>query len=403
MTPSSGEFPANQKEATLPRTFWILLPALSLLTMFFLAAFTEAAARWIFPSTTTTGEDCMVLNDPSTGARAIPNSVCHEKIPEGEPTEYRFNRCGHRAGMECGPKAPGTYRIVMVGTSVAIGMRVPREKTFAALLPVELSKLTGRKVELYNEAMPYRFTDVLARHFDEILAAEPDMILLALTAKDLEKIPMKTIPAAGGIGEENEHFGLPAETWHFVKAVFHARALLTSMAELFSRSRTYTLLLHVLYDSQSQYVKSSLTAGDNDMGYLNVQESALWQKRIKEFDGDIAEIEDEARDVHVPIVTVLLPNHAQAAMIAMGEWPTGYDPYKLDEELKSIIASHGGTFIDMMPDIRNVPDPQQGFFPVEGHPNARGHAMMSLLLARELTSGVVPALRMDSQAQAASK
>ena len=105
----------------------------------------------------------------------------------------------------------------------------------------------------------------------------------------------------------------------------------------------------------------------------------------------------------MPVITVLLPNHAQAAMIAMGEWPAGYDPYKLDEELKSVVTGHGGTFIDLLPDLRTVPNPQQGFFPVEGHPNARGHATMSFVLARELTSGAVPALRVDSPAKSASQ
>ena len=87
--------------------------------------------------------------------------------------------------MECGPKPPGTFRIVMIGTSFAIGMRVPREQTFAALLPVELSRRTGLKVQLYNEAIPFKLPDTIAAHFDEALEAKPDMILWALNSSDI--------------------------------------------------------------------------------------------------------------------------------------------------------------------------------------------------------------------------
>ena len=55
----------------------------------------------------------------------------------------------------------------------------------------------------------------------------------------------------------------------------------------------------------------------------------------------------------------LVPTRAQAAMISMGEWPAGYDPYKLDDELRAIVTSHGGIYIDILPDFRNIPNPEQ--------------------------------------------
>jgi hypothetical protein len=134
--PDAGGETAGRK---LPTRDWILLPLLSLMTVVFLVVSTEAVSRRIFTTRATGLFSCLVLNDPS-GVHAIPNSVCVEKSPEGELMEYRFNRCGHRAGVECGPKPSGTYRIVMLGTSMTLGTPVAREKTFAALLPVELSR-----------------------------------------------------------------------------------------------------------------------------------------------------------------------------------------------------------------------------------------------------------------------
>jgi hypothetical protein len=79
-------------------------------------------------------------------------------------------------------------------------------------------------------------------------------------------------------------------------------------------------------------------------------------------------------------------------MISMNEWPPGYDPFKLDNELRSIIERHGGIYVDILPDLRAIPNPERGFYRVEGHPNALGHALISNLLAKGLTGGAVPAL-----------
>jgi hypothetical protein len=139
------------------------------------------------------------------------------------------------------------------------------------------------------------------------------------------------------------------------------------------------------------------------MGFLKVDQSADWQTRISYFDTYVAEIESRARSAGVPLAIVLVPQRAQAAMISMGNWPAGYDPYKLDDELRTIVLGHGGSYIDIFPDIRDIPNPEQYYFPVDGHPDGAGHAMISRLLAKELTSGAIPALRVGTQPLAASK
>jgi hypothetical protein len=383
-----------------PKRDWILLPLISLLTVCLLAGSTELLARWLFPEMATEGEDCMIFTDPVSGARGIPNSVCWEKIPEGELTEYQFNRCGHRAGMECGPKPPGTFRIVMIGTSFAIGMRVPREQTFAALLPVELSRRTGLKVQLYNEAIPFKLPDTIAAHFDEALEAKPDMILWALNSSDIHtQSQVAVLPAPASV----RNLSLLMRLRSHLKTIFAAKSFAASVTAAFSSTRSATMLSHFLYESRSQYVKSTLMEDDDKVGYLKTEQSEGWQKRLSEFDRDAARIEAQAKAAGVPLVVVLLPNRAQAAMISMGQWPPGIDPYKLDEQMRSIITSHGGTYIDMLTDVRTIPDPQLGYFPVEGHPNGRGHGMFTALLASELTSGAVPALKATSPSQTASK
>jgi hypothetical protein len=387
----------------VPRRDWILLPALSLLTICLMFVSTELIARWIFPTLPTVGEDCMVFDDPSTGSRGIPNSECSEKLPDGELTEYSFNSCGHRAGMECGVKTPGAYRIVMLGSSIATGMRVPRDETFAALLPVELSQRTGRKVELYNEGMPWRPPSVIALHFDEVLAAKPDMVLWVLSPRDIwnESHPQSLPVPDSKASAPGSTAGLVLAAPYRVMVAFAQRSVPDVVRNLWDRKKTGFLLRHYLYESQSQYVKSYLMR-DRDVEYLKVEPSEEWQTRLQQLDGITTELEAQARVADVPLVVLLVPERAQAAMISMGDWPTRFDPYKLDNELRSMIITHGGTYIDILPALRHILNPEKGYFSVDGHPNAQGHAMISRLLATELTSGAVPALKVATQSQAAS-
>jgi hypothetical protein len=398
MTASGAANPEVMKEAKLSRADWVLLPLVSLLTVGLLATSTELIARQMFSESQTGVRNCMVLNDPSTGPRGIPNTTCWEKSPESQWVDYRFNRCGHRAGMECGPKSPDVYRIVMNGASMAMGEHVQREKTFAALLPGELSQLTGRKVEVYNEGMGWGFSHSVALRFNQVLAANPDMILWILTPIDVERTSL-VLPT----GDLDPYAGLslPAKAWRRAKDTFTEKSLSVAAADVFGHSRTALMLRHVLYQSQSQSIKSFLMAPDGVSGFLRTELSPEWEMRLKMFDRDAADMEGEATKAGVPFVAVFVPIRAQAAMISMGEWPAGFDPYKLNNRLRSIIVSHGGTFLDISPGFRNIPNPERYFFPVDTHPTAEGNEVISEVMARVLTCGVVPALKASTQPQAA--
>jgi hypothetical protein len=398
MTPSKAVNAEERKEAKLPRRDWILLPLLSLLTIGLLAASTELIVRLVFPVSGGEILNCIRTN-PRTGPWAIPNSVCWEKKTENQFVEYRFNSCGHRAGMECGPKPPGIYRIVLAGSSVAQGAAVSREKTFAFLLPQTLSQQTGRKIELYNAARGWGFPPrFVALNFNDVLSANPDMILWILTPLDIEDQLLNLTDSEGSKTAEgaiSEHGGLDRalKSWWYCKR--------SAVSSELNQIRTRPVLTHYLYEieTQKEYVESYLRRGDPDSGFLKAQPSALWQKHLDQFDGVAADIEGQAKGRGLPLVVVYIPDRPQAAMLSMDHWPTGYDPYKLGDELRTIVTRHGGIYIDILPDYRNIPNPERGYFPVDGHPNADGHEILTKLIAKGLTGGAIPALRVPTQPQ----
>jgi hypothetical protein len=231
-------------------------------------------------------------------------------------------------------------------------------------------------------------------HLENALVFNPDMILWILTPWDIEQ-ELATVhhpPRA------NRSIPFVQRAWARVKLEFTTSSK-NAIRETFGGTRTALMLRHYLFESQSQYVKSVVLAGDEEAGLLKAQPSAEWKGRLQQFSDSAAENEARASAAGVPLVAVLVPNRAQAAMISMGEWPAGYDPYKLDDEVRSIITSHGGTYIDIFPGFRRIPNPEQYYLPVDGHPDADGHAVISRLLAKELSSGAVPDLRVAAQPQ----
>jgi hypothetical protein len=412
MNLSNAGDPGSLKESRLPRRDWILLPFLCLLTISLIVGSTALIAWWMFNKSKAQDLDCLVLNDLSTGVRGIPGCVLWEKVGENQPVRYGFNRGGYRADREFVPKSDGTYLIVVIGSSVAMGGRVRLEDTFVTLLPAELSRKVGHKVDVYNEAIDAGggLPKAVALRFNKVLVAKPDLVLWVLDPWDIQHASM-LVPEAPGpqvpvlhgktIGTVKEAF-----SWNSIRETLQDLGGAGSFAIDFLheaqriRERTKLALQHFLYQSQSLYVASYLRGGDN-AEYLRSGVTATWNGYLEQTEASVTEIAGQAQKAGVPFAVVFVPERAQAAMISMGEWPAGFDPYRLDEELRAIITRHGGTYIDILPDYRNIPNPEKGYLPVDGHPNANGHATISKLLARELTGGAVPALKDLSQQRTA--
>jgi hypothetical protein len=282
-----------------------------------------------------------------------------------------------------------------------MGFGVPIEKTFATLLPGEISQRTGRSVELYNEAIVRSSPESISRGFNQVLTANPDLILWVVTPFDIkgesQRLPDPQTGNTAGSSGANRRAGLATAIWNHVQKARTEGSFGAEALRIWDEHSTSSLLEHYLYESQSLYVKSFLRRGDGDAGFLKVHLSAEWQDHLRVFDTYAKSIVAQAKAANVPLVVVLAPHRAQAAMASMGEWNADYDPYKLDDELRAITTDDGGIYIGIVRDFGKVPNSERYFFPLDGHPNPDGHALMSSMLARQLTDGVVPTLKPDGQ------
>ncbi len=395
------------------RADWIVLPALSLLTISAMAVSAELLSRCLFPVTQVGFQNCFVTNDPTGEAPVKPNSVCWERTAESSlKTEYRFNSRGHRAGTELNAKPPESYRIVLIGSSFTQGLFVPREKIFAALLLNDLSAQTGRNVEVYNEGTGGKFrggsypTQNSAQNFDQVLAAQPDLILWVITPGDISN--SGAMENTNSIGAAPIHEDSPSGTslpqprssWKKLAASIANGTFLARLKSRWEDSRTSVVLKHFLIASESEdeYVESYLKNGD-DANFLMVQPSPKWQVKLQSFDAELAAITSLAKNANVPLVAVFVPNRPQAAMLSRNHWQPDYDPFKVENQIRDSLVDHGGRFIDILGDYRGIPGLEKEYFPVDGHLNADGHAMVARFLAKNLSGGALPTLSAPSQAQ----
>ena len=108
-------------------------------------------------------------------------------------------------------------------------------------------------------------------------------------------------------------------------------------------SSSVFLLQHMLFKSQSMYVKQYLMQGDSTE-YLRTNPGPAWREKLAAFAKYYADVQARANKIGATVVVAVMPERAQAALISMNEWPDGVDPYALGRDVRSIVTRQGGTY-----------------------------------------------------------
>lgn len=397
-------------EPSLPRRDWIMLPLLALLTVVILAFSSEKISEILNGKPKSSVGACLDLSHPERGISGIPNCQMSERDYGVPSVQYKFDSCGYRSEIGCESKHPGSYQMVMIGTSIAFGQWVTQRNTIAARIPIDIARTTGRKIYLYNEGMLEQYPQFVAAHVSSALSRKPDMILWIVTPHDISIPPLDPRDILLLVGGTRDKVEL-VERWKGFLRIKIPHGSFSSLEELlsvhfvriFSQTNTGVLLQNILNKNQERYVQSYLKLPDSESGYLKLSPSSAWKTDINAFENMAATMIKQSRAAGVPLVVTLVPTRAQAAMLSSGVWPDGYDPYAIDNDVRSIITRHGGIYVDIFPDLKQIPNLETHFYFSNGHPDDKGDAILAQAISKELTSGQIPTLNVVGNAQQIQK
>lgn len=128
----------------------------------------------------------------------------------------RTNALGCRGPAVATPKPAGTFRIVLLGDSVAFGWGVDDEVTFARRLETEWNTAhPARRLEVVNTGHPMYDTNQEEATLRELgLSLQPDLVVLVYVVNDIE--PTRDVVEQTLSGKDphpEEHVDVPDDAW----------------------------------------------------------------------------------------------------------------------------------------------------------------------------------------------
>ena len=370
----SGEPAATSARGTLPRRDLIILPLLSLATLAVLLVCSEVGARLYFAESI--DDVCRIHGAAPGETRNLPNCHTELKLPEGRMAAYSYNECGYRTDAPCGPRPAGVKRIALIGSSMAQSYGVAYDDAFATRAGRALEKSCGGPVQI--EDMGAVGNSILGMHNEmgEALGLHPDAVVMMVDPFDVWSLssypdPATQSPPTGQAGPAPD--AAPPNLVHRLEMQLKS-------------SRAVFLMQHFLFKNRDFYIKAYLLYGDK-ADFLRTPATAAWTERFAEFERLAADMAARARAANVPFVLLLGPQQAQAVLMSMKHLPAGVDPRAFGRQMAGIADRHGIVLVNGADAFAGVARPEEDFFPVDGHPDEKGNAVIANALVRGLVQG----------------
>lgn len=291
------------------------------ITLVMLTLFAEAATRIIFSSVTTSSD-----NGGFFSRRWLRSGAIH------------INAAGFRGPAFSDAKAPGTYRIAVVGDSFTYGNGVRQQDRYSELLQAELPP----HVEVLNFGQPGANTPEHLKLVQELLPrVHPDFVLLQWYVNDVEDDDSTSRPSFVPL--------MPVRSWH--NFLNDASALYT----VANMQWAETQVALGMTSSYADYLKRRL-------GDPNSEDSVRDR-------GLLNELIATCQRAGVPVGIVLFPDTA-SSMAA--DYPFGY----LHERVLATCDQQGLTCVDLRDDFSKVKERQSLWASrLDHHPSARANAI----------------------------
>jgi hypothetical protein len=342
----------NRSNRRLPRRDWIALPLLSLATVLVMLAGAELLARHFWPAQE---EDSCFDN-----GRFRANCTSVVKVPEGQWATDRYNDCGYRSASPCASKIPGTFRIVLFGSSAAHGLYLPFDDIFPVRAGRKLQKTTRRAIDVQNLGIPNTNPLEWSARIGEALKLKPDAVVFTITPFDVEQI------GARRTGTQPEQLSLYKRLQH---SVTESRAALVAQHYVFS-DRERFLRFYLLYGDRADFLREPL--------------SAAWRDRYQKLDTVVADASERLHAAHVPFYLLVLPSRAEAALLSGASRPANLNPFSFRDRVSETASRRGAVLMDGVAAFAKQPNPETLFYVVDGHIKPAGQALIAATVAEAI-------------------
>lgn len=306
----------------------------------------------------------------------------------------RTNALGFRDEPIAPAKAPGTFRVVVLGDSFMEALQVSHEDSLPHRLGELLEDRSGRPVEVVNAGVSgWGTADQLIWLRRVGLALEPDLVLVAMTLHNdvSDNLALRHHDLVAGAPRARPRTEMPLRVY----------APLELKGWLASRSHLYRLITERLRGGEIQSRAGALASHVSALMRRDPDEQIELGWKLTRHHLD--EIQEASRANGARMAIFMIPLAVQLRDRVFAEFLASHDldpnEVQLDRPQQAVRewgAAAEVPVIDLLPDFRTrvAADPSLLYIPADGHWNEAGHELAAEAVATALIErGVVAPAR----------
>jgi hypothetical protein len=354
-----------------------LLLGVSLIVGLFLA---ELAVRLVRPQPVMLVSRGLYAPDPPRRYRLQPGFRGTVTNRVEFDTRVAINRQGLR-GPEIGPKAPGTFRVLVLGDSFAFGVGAQAEETYPAQLQ-RILRSRGTRAEVLNAGAPgFGVPDEVAWFQRWGWMLEPDVVLVTVfVGNDLQDAAPggpKAIAVDGSLMIEGEK-KRSLSRWFYYHSHLYVLLKTSALGGVVRR------LLGAPEPLETRELRAELDL------YTKGELPKAVQEGAKETEKAVAALARSAGGarvlaVIVPSLIQVDPARWRASMQRFGLDPQGYDSKRPNRLIRALFARHGIPTLDPTEAFAAaILGGERIYYPIDQHLTPAGYHLMAKVVAKAL-------------------